>query len=772
MGIVLAIWLVLAFPQLAAAQLGAPLATDTSGSDPSARIEAAYLALGRINATSRDVANTADITAQLPVVQANLRTIYTNLNQFGSVISTRQLLTFRTLLTDMRQDLTAWRTALAASGQQLAITQVQLAGLRRQLGPLSAADVTPGDTVLTQTLASIRRKQQRTTVRVQQQQRALRTLQNRVSANYIHLLELEDNLGEQFRKLSLSNLQPDAQALPHASATDTTQQAKITQLVKQVYAGQAQLLTYYFSQHQAGWGWLLLLGGLFFWWVFRNFHQATEAAPETALNHRALTQLRSVPVTGTLVVMLSLAPFFALQAPAGYLDLLELLLLLTLTWHLGRTWPRRRYFWWLGFVGLLVAQGLVQAGPLPGPGHRWVLVGLNLGAAGLGVAWGRRAGRRSELAWFVGPVLFLYAGLQVVALLSNLVGYVHLAKLLTNAASNALLQIISLSTLIHLLTQALNLQMQRIRLTNGASVRFNFASIEEHTSTLLSVAAVALWCMTLLTDLNLYGFVVGGLRSLLTAPMQIGTATISLVNVLLFGLVIFLTAQTQKFVGYFFGDADDNEFNPTLDRKGSKMLIIRLVVFGMGALLAAAVSGLPLDKIALVFGALSVGIGLGLQNIVNNLVSGIILIFERPFQIGDYIEVAGKTGRVKDIGIRSSKLISMAGSEIIVPNGDLLSSHVINWTLSNNHMRVSLDLKLAATNELEHVKELISEEVLSNSHTLTQVAPEILVRGIAGQVYDLQVLFWINNIRHEQLLKSEILAGIYQRFSQEGILLN
>ena len=100
---------------------------------------------------------------------------------------------------------------------------------------------------------------------------------------------------------------------------------------------------------------------------------------------------------------------------------------------------------------------------------------------------------------------------------------------------------------------------------------------------------------------------------------------------------------------------------------GVKELLLVVVGFA----LATAATGLPLSKIAIVFGALSVGIGLGLQSIVNNLVSGIILIFERPFHVGDFIEVAGKAGRVQDIGIRSSKLTSVSGSEIIVPNGDL-----------------------------------------------------------------------------------------------------
>ena len=186
-------------------------------------------------------------------------------------------------------------------------------------------------------------------------------------------------------------------------------------------------------------------------------------------------------------------------------------------------------------------------------------------------------------------------------------------------------------------------------------------------------------------------------------------------------------------------------------------------------LLATLASGLPVDKIAIVLGALGVGIGLGLQNIINNLVSGVILIFERPFQVGDYIEVKGQTGRVKDIGIRASKLTSQAGSEIILPNGDLLSNHVINWTLSNNHIRTELALALGPDIDLEQARRLISEEILANPNTLHKVAPEILLSNVATTGYDLKAQFWINNIRQEDALKSELLACIYQRLTTAGI---
>ncbi|WBA44146.1 mechanosensitive ion channel family protein [Hymenobacter canadensis] len=747
------------------------LAADTGVLDPSTEVEAAYLTLGRLNASSRRVADTEDVEQQLPVIEANLQTIYHNLTQYGNALNARQLLTFQILLKDMRHDLTTWRTTLTGSGRQLADMQQQLNQMGERLSRVAIAPATPGQAVLSQTLGSIRRKQARTSARVQQQHLGVSALQNRVSGNYVHLLELEDNVAVALRQLGQRSRQPDAEPLPRASATDAGEQAKISQLVSQLYADQRQLLTYYFHQHGGGWGWMLAIGGLFFGWVYRNFRRADQVAPETALDQQALTHLRPWPVAGTLVVVLTLAPFFDLQAPAGYIDLLQFLLLATLTFHLARSWPRPLYGRWLLFTGLFFGLSYAYAVPLPGPGLRWLTLALHLAAAALGAVWARRLRPGPELAWFVGPVLWLSVALHLAAATANGVGYLGVAKLISGAAIYGVLQIIALSTFIRLITQALHLQMQRSRLASGASARFNFDLIERQLHTLLSGVVLVLWLVVFLTNLNLFSTLYGVVHYLLTTPFQVGSATFSLLNLVLSGGIVFLTFQVQQYVGYFFGEADD-EFQSNQERKGSKMLVIRLVVFATGFLLAVLVSGLPLDKIALVFGALSVGIGLGLQGIVNNLVSGVILIFERPFQVGDYIEVAGKTGRVKDIGIRSSKLISMAGSEIIMPNGDLLAGHVINWTLSNNHMRVELDLKLAPNTDLERARQLISEEVLSNRSALQQLPPEILLRGINGQVYDLKVLFWINNIRQEQLIKSEILASIHKRLTEEGILLN
>jgi small-conductance mechanosensitive channel len=743
-------------------------ASSAEQQDAAQQVEQAYIVLGRISGGARRGADTEELAEELPEVEANLKTIRQNLTQYRSVINLKQVRMFQVLLGEMQTQLGGWRTELATQGQRLRRMQGQLDSLAQH------AIVAPADTttVLGRSTARLRRKEQRAARLLARNQQRVTQLQTRVSDGYIQALELQDEVREQSRRFNRRTLAPETPPLWLASSVEDGRQAAAGQLVRESYASQRRLMRYYFGQNWHFGLWMFIIGAAFFTWVYRNFRAVNAAAAAPAPEEQPFRYLRPVPVAATLVVVFSVAPFFDLNPPAAYTDLLELLLVVVLSVLLGRSWPRRQFGYWLSVVGLFFGLTFVYAGSAPGPGLRWAMLLLNLAAVGVGLGFGRELRRGPRLAVFVPPVVWLFVGLNVLAALCNLTGRLSLAKVCSSSGILGLTQIISLSAFVRLLTEAFHLQMQRSRLAGGVAVRFHFKKIEQGLRTFLSVVVCGLWLMNFLTNLNLFRPVYRFFDELLTTPHHLGSLTFSVGNIVLFFLIIYLSVLLQRYVGHFFGETDDEFTTDPEDRRGSWLVAIRLVLLAVGFLLATMASGLPLDKITIVVGALGVGVGLGLQNIINNLVSGVILIFERPFQVGDYIEVTGKTGRVKDIGIRASKLISQAGSEIIVPNGDLLSGHVINWTLSNNHIRTELNLKLAPGTDLERAKQLITDEILSNPNTLHKVAPEILLSGVTGQVYELKVLFWINNIRQEQVLKSEILAGINRRFTQEGIKLN
>ncbi|MDO7850634.1 mechanosensitive ion channel family protein [Hymenobacter convexus] len=744
------------------------MAVDTTAArDDSYRLEVGYTTLSSISGQVRKVFDTRGLAEELPDVVENLKAIQYTLKQKGQVVDIKQLQMCQLMLSTLQDELGDWRTALAGANQQLAAMQAKLQSIAPPPPRLASADATT--LALERSDSALWARQQRIGGLLAKRFLKVKQLQTQVAASYIQGMELQDEVGDQMRRYSRTSAQLnypplwDAESIPPVPADPKARKA-----------GQyrREIINFYFAHNWDNWAYMALIGLVFYGWVSFNYRRAK--AQELAITE-PFRYLRPGPVAATLVVMFSLAPALELHPPPIYLALLQLLLLVALTAVFARSWPRRLFLGWLGLVAFFVWLSFTNANATTGLGARWGLLGLNALAVGVGAFLLWRLRETLAQMRFLIPVTWLFIGLNGLAIVCNVVGRLSLAKMFSTAAIFGLTQGIGLAVFIESFTEAFHLQILCSRGSEGGTAAFDYDKIEPQLMRLLTVLAGALWLMVFTSNLNVYNAIYGFFDHFLTAPHLIGSTEFTFGNVLLFFLILYISALLQRYIGYFFGEVGDDDSEAR--KRGSWLVALRLLLVLVGFALATAATGLPLSKIAIVFGALSVGIGLGLQSIVNNLVSGIILIFERPFHVGDFIEVAGKAGRVQDIGIRSSKLTSVTGSEIIVPNGDLLSNHVINWTRTNDHIRVDLVLKMTSATDdlqtnLQQARELIQEEIKTSPYTMHNLPPEILLSSINGQVYELKVLFWITNIRQEQLTKSEILAGIYRRFTAEGLTLS
>jgi len=150
-------------------------------------------------------------------------------------------------------------------------------------------------------------------------------------------------------------------------------------------------------------------------------------------------------------------------------------------------------------------------------------------------------------------------------------------------------------------------------------------------------------------------------------------------------------------------------------------------------------------------------------------VSGLILAFEKPIQIGVIIEVDNRSGTIMEIGIRSSKIATSDGAEVIIPNGDLISHHVINWTLSNNNRRIELIVGVAYGSDIEKVKTLLTDLLFNRDDIMDNPAPLVFVHNLSENSVDFRLLFWAADITTWLSLKSRMLSDIYTTFAKEGI---
>jgi small-conductance mechanosensitive channel len=241
-------------------------------------------------------------------------------------------------------------------------------------------------------------------------------------------------------------------------------------------------------------------------------------------------------------------------------------------------------------------------------------------------------------------------------------------------------------------------------------------------------------------------------------------------SVAVFICIIWISSFISTVLNFFFGNQSLSDSGKR-NKVGSMMLLIRLAVWTIGFLIAVAAAGIPLDKLSLMIGALGVGIGFGLQNIVNNLVSGIILAFERPIQVGDLIEIGNKSGTVKEIGVRSSKIKSADGADIIVPNGDLLSQHLINWTMQDNRKRIEFMIAIPYSTDIEMVKSLIQEQLKKNEAILQEPNPNSIVHAFTDQAIEIKVLCWVPDLTKAGTVRSNLMIDICEVLIAAGVQL-
>jgi small-conductance mechanosensitive channel len=185
--------------------------------------------------------------------------------------------------------------------------------------------------------------------------------------------------------------------------------------------------------------------------------------------------------------------------------------------------------------------------------------------------------------------------------------------------------------------------------------------------------------------------------------------------------------------------------------------------------LALLALGFEFTKLTIMLSALGIGIGFGLQSIVNNLVSGLILLFERPVRVGDFIELGEKWAEIKKIGLRATTVQTFDQADVIIPNADLVTNQVINWTLSNRRVRLIIPVGVAYGSDISLVMETLLASAEKNSKIAEAPAPQVLFLKFGESALEFELRIWVLDAEERLAVKSELHQEIDRRFREAKV---
>ena len=211
-------------------------------------------------------------------------------------------------------------------------------------------------------------------------------------------------------------------------------------------------------------------------------------------------------------------------------------------------------------------------------------------------------------------------------------------------------------------------------------------------------------------------------------------------------------------------------YNDDIGVRQAMGTIARYIFFIVGFFVVVQTSGIDLSGLALLGGALGVGIGFGLQNITNNFVSGVVILLERPVKVGDRIEVGGTSGDVVNISARATTVVTNDGISVIIPNSELVSTRVTNWSFTGKIVRFKVPVPVPYGTPQEQVIKLLLEVADEDPNVEKTPAPTVRLKEFADSALIFEVVFWTSKLMQRQgMMKSRINLAVNKKFLENGI---
>jgi potassium efflux system protein len=492
-------------------------------------------------------------------------------------------------------------------------------------------------------------------------------------------------------------------------------------------------------------------------------------SPTPAADLRIAIRMLNRPVAVAIFTTFPILIVQARQAPLGVTGLILLLFLIPLFRLLPVVLDRPRGPALYITIIFFVLNGLVDLSKIDAVSKRDLVVGFTLVSIGV-FSWLFRkvaSMEKTAVPRLLLPVVGCVLAILTVALIGNVLGFFILSEILRETTFYSTYLALVIFTAVRVATLLLAAILCIPRISQLAAVTNNRGGIQRWVSRILGLLGFLFW-LSFTSEMLTIKYPIGQfLKEILEIRLPFKAVPFSIGDLLNFILVMLVGVLLSRAMRAFLRHDVLPRFRlargvPGL-LAGSLYYLLLFIFF----LLAAAAMGINLDKFTLLTGAVGVGIGFGLQNLVNNFASGLILQFERPIYAGDILEVGGVAGEVKHIGLRATTIRTAQGAEVVIPNATLVSGQLTNWTLSEPTRRVDIPVGVAYGSDPQKVIDLLLSVVKSNEKVLKEPEPVAVFLGFGESALNFQVMFWADN-SIQYFLRSDIAIALNNALNAAG----
>jgi len=354
------------------------------------------------------------------------------------------------------------------------------------------------------------------------------------------------------------------------------------------------------------------------------------------------------------------------------------------------------------------------------------------------------------------------------AVLFNVFGYVGLSSLLTQGTFISAYRAVALYTVVVVGVLLISFPLRPETQQEGI-VRQDLGRLARQLTFALSLVMLLIWIHTTLGLFAIREGVYATLTATLDYQITIGSARIAVSSIVAFVLTLLLGYLAASLTRAILGEGILPRLKLARGLPNAIATSTHYVLLVLVFLLALTAAGVELSKFTILTGAFGVGLGFGLQNVVNNFVSGLILLFERPVRVGDLLEMKGVIGEVTKIGFRSSTVHALDGSDLIIPNANLISEQVTNWTLKDTRRQIVLNIHVAYGNDPTRVRDLLRATVAAHPDVLEYPGPKALFLGFGDSALNFEIYFWVSRPQVVLELKSEVALSVAAALTEAGI---